>query len=267
MYDPQHPTVSDEEMYDPQHPTVSDEEMYDPQHPTVSDEEMYDPQHPTTSADQAYDAGQAGMEPQPAAVDWNTYWANLWAWEGLNIDNDRIQEMRSCAYLWHNSRPYDYLDPATLEFIQWGNDSRLGIYYRNADRFLMQSPQINEIWLVGSPGSYHVDRVSTSEPDYGVECIYVPWEHLAQHMYEYCDLTAKEKHSFWPWQTTENDVLDLLVNALNNGGSVAADGATAYVVYDDNDDVKTFFLARPDDHDDVYTAAEMDDIGSTFRGA
>jgi hypothetical protein len=263
MYDPAHPTSDNEgEMYDPAHPTTdTEDEMYDPAHPTSDNEdEMYDPAHPTSgSDDEMADAVPGGQQP---VQDLDAYWAGLWAQEGIDPDNDRLQTMAS-GFLWHFSSPYDYLDPATLEFIQWSDGTRQGTYYRNADRFLMQNPQWTHIWLaVDSSGSYDA-TVHTSAPDPSIDSIYVPWQHVAQHIYECCDLTVKEKHAFWPWGTTEQDVVGYLVDALNNG-SVQVDGSTAYVVYDGND-VKTFFLARPDGEEDVYTGPEMDDIAGVFR--
>jgi hypothetical protein len=281
-YDPEY--VDNHQGYDPRHPGIpgysppyepgrtTADEPYDPRNPGISG---WAPARTTTTAsegmeierqvpDEVIPEENQMMPEENAPVDPAEWWASAWQQGGLNLGNDRLQDITGSSWLWHNSQPYYLLQLGTLQFCQWADTQPLGTYYRNADRFTGDSPQSTEFWLAKNADGDYTNDVHTSAPD--AECIWVPWEHLTQHLYQCCDLTTKEVHTFWPWGTTEDEVLGHLVDALNNYGTTGVDGTTADVAFDGDDNVKTFFLRRPQGHQDVYSAGEIEDIANGLGG-
>jgi hypothetical protein len=199
---------------------------------------------------QEMDTGQAQQAP--------TSW--IQSYPELNPDDPSYQSTGD-GYFWHRAEPGTLVEPGT--FVTYYVDGAQG-HYKNAHLLTeAQNPAYGtEFWLlpVGAseddPPTYSVGNYAYDDSADG--SIYVPWGHIVEHLYGYCALQDKESHSFFPPGTTEVQLLQYLVDALNSGQDVVGvDGADAQIRWTDESCIKTFFRNLPDGHIDKYTIEEM----------
>ncbi|HEV8555466.1 MAG TPA: hypothetical protein VGR06_03595 [Actinophytocola sp.] len=187
----------------------------------------------------------------------------------LKPDNDRLQVIvEGGNWLWHRSHPDCYIlaDGRTGEFIKY-DGTPTGEYFSKANLFEKKSPDYgDQFWLTYRDERYDAQNYEVEEPD-DENAQKVPWGHLVQHLYDhFTDFSIKEAHTFWPPGTTEANLLDNLVSALNHDDAVDAvkkDEETfpAHVRRGPNKAIKTFFLDRSVAEDDKFTPDQLSDLG------
>jgi hypothetical protein len=226
--------------------------------PSLTDDDEEIPAEARESAEQE-SVAESVADGNPAADQQGAFMAWL-TWQGLNPNSNRLQAMAQAeGKLWH--RGYNgYFAADTLEFYNW-NDEPQRWYYRNANRFEKREDYWKpDFWLIRENDGSYSGKFVNEDP--GKRGLLIPWEHLVEHLYEFCSLDLKGRHTFWPIGTTQDQLLDYLVQALNENRRIDLDGGgAAYAVLQDDYNLTTFFPTRPPGHEDVYEADELSDIG------
>jgi hypothetical protein len=216
-----------------------------------------------------------GQSDQSAGQDFDEEWKEFAKEEyGVDPDKKRLQEIeddQGKRWLWSASAPAFLIGVETLEYVTWEERKRTGYYYRDADRFLQNPPIFRDIWLTPSRDQ-RFRSYSDCEPqgELDADCVKVFWPHITEHIYEFCTFKSKEKHSFWPWKTTEEEVLDYLYEALNaidkfegRVYDLTISGIPTTLVLEKAEEgwkVKTFYPNLAETHEDFYSMEELQDI-------
>jgi hypothetical protein len=240
--------------------------------PVTADDVMEEDQPPTGNTDGLVAQQQqfvgANPVPQPAP----TSWAQLpdVIYQTLNPQDFSYQLTSDNQFFWHPAEPGILIRRGTFEMFHITNGA-IG-FYKNA-HFIKHDHDIeygSEFWLKPKSGKpvYDVNSYVAGGPDDDLPrgYIYVPWEHIVEHLYGYTTMGDKESHSFFPPGTTEAALLQYLVDALNSGqGKVPVGGVDAGIAWEERGRViKTFFRWLQDGHPDKYTAEETVFVKDNF---
>ena len=212
---------------------------------------------------------QAPLQQQAPPTSWA---ARGGIYRVLNPQDNSYQLTQGEQYFWHPADPGTLIERGT--FRTFHTSGEIG-FYKNAN-FIRKDhdPEYgSEFWLKPK-------RLEQGRPVYDVSeyteggrradqpqwYIYVPWGHIVEHLYGYTEMSDKESHSFFPPGTTEAQLLQYLVDALNSGtGKVPVDGVDAGIQWAEfGRSIKTFFRWLQDDHPDKYTIAETTFVKDNF---
>ena len=212
--------------------------------------------------------GNPAPEPPPAS------WAQMGGiYQALNPQDNSYQLTSDDQFFWHPAEPGILIKRGTFEMYHINGATG---FYKNA-RFIKHDHDIeygSEFWLKPQPGGapgkmvYDVNEYTEGGPDDDLPpgYIYVPWEHIVEHLYGYTNMGDKESHSFFPPGTTEAALLQYLVDALNSGtGKIPVGGVDAGIAWAvPGRVIKTFFRWLQNGDPDKYTSAETTFVKDNF---
>ena len=211
--------------------------------------------------------GNPAPEPPPAS------WAQMGGiYQVLNPQDPSYQLTSDDQFFWRPAEPGTLIRRGTFETFHISGTRG---FYKNANliRKDYEPAYGRGFWLKPQRGAqgravYDVNQYAEGGPraDQPDGYIYVPWEHIVEHLYGYTNMSDKESHSFFPPGTTEAALLQYLVDALNSGtDKVPVGGVDAGIAWAvPGRVIKTFFRWLQNGDPDKYTSAETTFVKDNF---